>query len=158
MTFVTRIAGTAALGAAMMIGSSLSAPPTQASYIVTLMQQGTNVVASGSGSIDLTDLSIDGTGFSGAEIIPALPTGSIITGPASSTAAAFYSGYTGPASFGSGSPTTASSGDGDLWASMLLASILLAPAPTSSCHRATSRAIPCRTPRPMTTRPSPASA
>jgi hypothetical protein len=114
MTFVTRIAGTAALGAAMMIGSSLSAPPTQASYIVTLMQQGTNVVASGSGSIDLTDLSIDGTGFSGAEIIPALPTGSIITGPASSTAAAFYSGYTGPASFGSGSPTTASSGDGDL--------------------------------------------
>jgi hypothetical protein len=66
-------------------------------------QENSDVVATGSGSIDLTDLSIDGTGFITAGIIPALPTGSIITWPASSTAAAFYSGYTGPASFRSGS-------------------------------------------------------
>jgi MYXO-CTERM domain-containing protein len=114
MKFLTRIAGAAALGVAMVIGSSLSVPPAQAGYIVTLTQQGASVVASGSGSIDLADLSADSTGFASAEIDPAFPTGSIITGPASSTAAAFYTGYSGPMSFGSGRTTTANSGDGDL--------------------------------------------
>jgi hypothetical protein len=46
----------AALAAAMLIGFGLSALPAQAGYIVTLEQVGSNVVASGSGTIDLTDL------------------------------------------------------------------------------------------------------
>jgi hypothetical protein len=32
----------------MLIGSGISAPPAQAGYVVTLLQQGNNVVASGS--------------------------------------------------------------------------------------------------------------
>jgi hypothetical protein len=108
------MAGAAALSAAILFGCGLLAPPAQSGYIVTLTQQGTSVVASGSGSIDLTDLSADGTGFASAEIDPAFPTASIITGPAGSTAAAFYTGYNGPMRFGSGSTTTASSGGGDL--------------------------------------------
>jgi hypothetical protein len=48
------IKGIASLGAAMLIG--LSAPSAQAGYVVDLTQQGSNVVASGSGAIDLTGL------------------------------------------------------------------------------------------------------
>ena len=58
MTFAKQIAGGAALGAALLLG--LSAPSTQASYIVTLTQVGNNVVAAGSGSLDVTDLSSSG--------------------------------------------------------------------------------------------------
>jgi hypothetical protein len=93
MTFVTRIAGAAAISAAILFGCGLLASPAQSGYIVTLTQQGTSVVATGSGSIDVTDLSADGTGLVSAEIDLAFPTESIITGPASSTAAAFYTGY-----------------------------------------------------------------
>jgi hypothetical protein len=41
---------------AMLISSGLSAPPAQANYIVNLTEQGGNVVANGSGTLDLTDL------------------------------------------------------------------------------------------------------
>src|SRR5271170_8262860 len=114
MPFLQRIAGAATLGTTILLGSGLSAPPAQAGYIVTLVQQGDNVVASGNGPIDLTDLSADGTGFTSAGIIPAFPMGSIVTGLASSKSAAFYTGFTGPMSFGNGSPTAAGSGNGDL--------------------------------------------
>jgi len=51
MTFGKRIAGAAALSVAML-GFGLSAAPAQAAYIVTLAQAGSNVVATGSGTID----------------------------------------------------------------------------------------------------------
>jgi hypothetical protein len=52
MAFMTR---PATLGVAVLMGYGLSAPPVQASYIVTLTEQSGNVVlASGSGMIDLT--------------------------------------------------------------------------------------------------------
>jgi MYXO-CTERM domain-containing protein len=114
MTFVTRIAGAAALGAAMVIGSSLSA---QAGYVVTLEQQGPNVVANGSGSIDLTGLGSAVTGFtSPARMIPSA--GIITTGPAVlGTPFDLYAPspgvITGPTSFGSGGDTLATSGSGD---------------------------------------------
>ena len=63
MTFVKRIAGAAAVGAAMLIG--LSAPSAEAGYIVDLTQQGADVVATGSGAIDLTGLTFVNT-FSAA--------------------------------------------------------------------------------------------
>ena len=62
-----------ALGVAMLTGYGLSAAPAQAGYVVTLMQQGTDVVATGSGPIDLTGLSLFLTGGEGipfAQIIP----------------------------------------------------------------------------------------
>ena len=56
MELVNRIASAAVIGAAMLIGSSLSAPPAQAAYIVDLTQEGSNVVATGSGTLDVSDL------------------------------------------------------------------------------------------------------
>jgi hypothetical protein len=51
----------------MLIGFSLSATSAQAGYIVTLSQEGPNVVGTGSGTIDTTDLtllrSVNNTGF-----------------------------------------------------------------------------------------------
>ena len=70
------IKGIASLGAAMLIG--LYAPSAQAGYVVDLTQQGSNVVATGSGPIDLTGLTFDGTPLAGTFIYPAL--GAIVTG------------------------------------------------------------------------------
>ena len=56
MTLVKHMAGATALGVAMLIGCGLCAPPAQAGYMVTLEQVGTDVVATGSGTIDLTGL------------------------------------------------------------------------------------------------------
>jgi hypothetical protein len=50
---------------AMLIGFGPSALPAYAGYTVTIEQPGANVVASGSGSFDLTDLSFNGTASSG---------------------------------------------------------------------------------------------
>jgi hypothetical protein len=56
MKSVKRLRSAAALGLAMLIGSGLSAAPAQATYLVTVVQQGNNVVATGSGTIDLAGL------------------------------------------------------------------------------------------------------
>lgn len=112
MTIGNRIAGAAALGAAIVIGSGLSAPPAQAGYVVTLTQQGSDVVATGSGPVDLTGLAGPATGNSNNDQIrPDL--GIIITGPVPSTTIDIYGGYTGPTSFGSSAFAFASSGSGD---------------------------------------------
>jgi hypothetical protein len=98
---------------AMLIGSSLSVPSAQASYIVTLAQDGPNVVASGSGTIDLTGLSFLGNGVVSAIITPDI--GLIRTGPEPGPGSAIsaYGGFTWPLSFGSGGETVANIGSGD---------------------------------------------
>jgi hypothetical protein len=101
-----------ALGVAMLTGYGLSATPAQAGYIVTLTQQGSNVVATGSGPIDLTGLSFFRTSADIADILPANAT--ITTGRTGGTLDRYYTGFTGPASFGSGGVTFGSSGSGDL--------------------------------------------
>ena len=115
MTFVTPIAGAAALGAVMVIGSSLFAPPAQAGYIVTLTQTGTSVVASGSGSIDLTGLTFESS-TSGITIAINPSAGTMVIGPTPmmGNAGDEYFGLFGPTSFGSGGFTVASSGGGDI--------------------------------------------
>jgi hypothetical protein len=60
----------AAIGVAMLTGYGLSAPPAQAGYVVTLTQQGTDVVATGSGPIDLTGLSFIGIGGAKIGMVP----------------------------------------------------------------------------------------
>ena len=112
MTFVTRISSAAVLGAALVIVSSLYAPPAQASYIVTMTQQGTNVVATGSGTIDLSSLIFVGTG-SGDEAGVSGGLGIIVVGPVSFQPSDGYGGYSGPVSFGSLGLLTASTGSGD---------------------------------------------
>jgi hypothetical protein len=95
---------------AMLIGSSLSAPSAQAAYIVTLAQEGPNVVATGSGTLDLAALSVFATpGNASPYIDPSI--GYISTG--AETLASFYHGNTGPMSFGSGSGIFANNGSGD---------------------------------------------
>jgi len=108
MKCTNRIAGAAAI----LIG--LSAPPAQAGYIVDLTQQGSNVVASGSGAIDLTGLSFELSFSNTAFIHPS--TALIYTGPAFPDLLEVdeYTGITGPTSFGSGGTSFPSSGSGDL--------------------------------------------
>jgi len=100
---------------AIVIAWGLSVRPAQAnSYVVTLEQVGSNVVATGSGAIDLTALSFLSTaGRLLPDVFPS--SGQIITGQAN--AAHIYGGpISGPTSFGSGSgfPTAATSGSGDI--------------------------------------------
>jgi hypothetical protein len=85
--------------------------PAQAGYMVTLQQVGSNVVATGIGPIDLTGLSSQGSGIDSARMVPMAPT--ILTGPTGSDSEDFYTGLTGPTSFGSGADTNASSGSGN---------------------------------------------
>jgi hypothetical protein len=113
MTFGRRIAGVALLGMAMLIGSSLSAP-AQAGYIVTLTEQGSDVVATGSGPIDLSGLSSvlffqrGGIQPNVAEIFIASP----FAGPPAH--AQGYTGFSGPTSFGeNGNFILVSSSSGD---------------------------------------------
>jgi hypothetical protein len=105
MKFVKRILG-AAIGGTMLIG--LCAPSAEAGYVVDLTQQGSDVVASGSGEIDLTGLNFVTALPNLPQIIPV--SGFILTGNA--PARDIYSGGTGPASFGSGSTAVPSSASG----------------------------------------------
>jgi len=96
MTFVKHLIGAAALVVATLISGT-----SQAGYIVTLTQEGTTVVASGSGTIDLTDLTVKFHGGVRAEITPSL--GFILTGPTSDfTPLPAHTGFSGPSSFGPG--------------------------------------------------------
>jgi len=102
IAFVSVLAGTL----------TLSVNRAGASVIIDIKQVGSNVVATGSGTLNLTDLILDGSiGNSGA-MRPSEP--GIIEGPpSSSTILWFYLGITGPSSFGSGGGIFASSGSGD---------------------------------------------
>jgi hypothetical protein len=93
----------------MVIG--LFAPSAQAGYVVDLTQVGSDVVASGSGAIDLSGLTFLSS-FSGpsSQMVPAV--GIILTGPAPFVGDQ-YTGITGSCCFGGGGDHFASSGSGD---------------------------------------------
>ena len=112
-TSTVRIARAAALGVATLIGAGLSSPPARAAYTVTYEQEGSNVVASGLGTIDLAALSIFENASAEASMAPF--EGILDTGPTSFTLVDEYQGaITGPTSFGSGIFTAANSGSGDM--------------------------------------------
>ena len=108
MKQANRMVGASAISAVMLIG--LSAPPAQAGYVVTLEQVGGDVVATGSGAIDLTGLSLEGHSSSVAGMEQEL--GRIFTGESSSTDV--YTRITGPLAFGGGPGIGANSGSGDI--------------------------------------------
>ena len=107
--------------AAVIAGFAL---PVQAAYVVTFQEVGLDVVASGSGTIDVADLvplcfpeNPDGPGCVAApEMVPR--TATIITGTVSEgSQIQLYSGITGPTSFGSGGSGSAifpDTGSGDI--------------------------------------------
>jgi PEP-CTERM motif len=100
-----------ALGAAALGLSVGLALPVQAAYVVTLQQVGANVVATGSGAIDLTDLTLfnPSTTTATAGVVP--NRGLIVTGQISALVN-LYDGYAGPTTIGSGGVIVASSGSG----------------------------------------------
>ncbi len=91
----------------------VSIRPAQAGYTVTLQQVGTDVVATGSGAIDLNGLTFVTSGTQNPGLRPTgnVYTALIYTGPISSNVD-FYSHPAGSTSFGSGGFTYASSGSG----------------------------------------------
>ena len=96
----------------------VSIRPAQAGYTVTLQELGTDVVATGSGGIDLTGLSDPVAFLLDPGIRPSgngLTLAFIFTGPFSSSASGYGGGLAGPHNFGSGFViTSASSGGGDM--------------------------------------------
>jgi hypothetical protein len=56
MKFLKRISAAAAAGVAILIDCGLSTPSAQAGFIITLTQEGTSVVSSGSGTLVTTSL------------------------------------------------------------------------------------------------------
>jgi hypothetical protein len=70
----------------------------RAGFLITIGQVGSNVVVTGSGSIDLTGLTFDSGGIgAGAGIVA--DNGDVVVGPG---IAGDWTGFTGPASFGPG--------------------------------------------------------
>ena len=99
------------------LGIRQSAQAAQApGYTVTLRQVGPNVVATGSGAINLNGLTFSLHGGFTPEILPGAALqfgGGIITGSTSSSVDLYFQPR-GPTSFGSGGATSASSGSGDM--------------------------------------------
>lgn len=102
--------GTAALGVALVGGTSLFASPARASYIVTLTEVGSNVVAIGGGTIDTAGLRTP-NGSQTANPLVQANTGTIYTGTAGSEVDTYL--VAGPSRFGNGFENLASSSKGD---------------------------------------------
>ena len=100
-----------AFGVVMLIGGSVFASSSQAGYLVTLEQVGADVVANGSGPIDLTGLSFAGNVPAGILVDP--HDGVIVTGLTPLNLVDTFNGASGPTNFGSGGETSATDGSGD---------------------------------------------
>jgi hypothetical protein len=96
---------------AIVLAWLLSVRGAQAGYTVTLQQVGPNVVATGSGAIDLTGLTFSQSG-SFVPGISASFVSSVNTGPTSSMVDVYFKPSL-PSGFGSGGETNANSGSGD---------------------------------------------
>ena len=112
MALKKQLAGGAALVAAMAIGFGLCAPPAQAAYTITIEQVGSDVVATGSGSINFDALAVYGDELDTSLI--AASGGAIIVGPTTPTDDTYYSGVAGPITFGAGGEFLADSGGGGI--------------------------------------------
>jgi len=85
---------------------------TNAAYTVNIVQSGPNVVATGSGTQNLTALAMSGSGFAVPRIEPTLAL--VVLG--NSPSATGYVGMTGPSSFGTGPLVNPTTSVGDSWA------------------------------------------
>ena len=145
------IKGIASLGAAMLIG--LSAPSAQAGYVVDLTQQGSNVVASGSGAIDLTGLIFLRVYFPIQRTRPQR-SGLYLPGRRERAQSTLTATLLGQRISGA-DPRLLSIRVAETSSA---SSPRLKPARPYSCHMGTSPTVSCRTPRPTITRHSAASA
>ena len=96
--------------AMLMVGVGI-VRKAEAAYIVTLSQDGWNVVATGSGSLDLASLTNSGPSAEPAVLEPSF--GAIILGPTTATLVdAYFVNFGGPSSFGPGGYASPDSGSG----------------------------------------------
>jgi hypothetical protein len=95
----------------LLIGAFSISAKAQSSFIMTLEQDGSDVVGTGSGTIGLDGLSyVEDLTTTTDELIP---DGSTINFGTPASGATFYDGLTGPGSFGTGGNTSATTGSGD---------------------------------------------
>lgn len=87
----------------------LAAGSANAAYTINMFQSGPNVVATGSGTINLTGLA--GAGSGGTAAIVRAVNATMVVG--TSTTFDAYDGFAGPAAFGGGAAFTASSYSGN---------------------------------------------
>jgi hypothetical protein len=95
---------------AIAVTSLFSVQPAQA-FTMTFKQVGANVVASGTGAINLTGLTFNGT--SSFSAIGINPGAAVMLVGSTGVTVDTYTGFTGPTSFGSGGATFASMSSGD---------------------------------------------
>ena len=109
---------------AIMLAWLLSVLPSQAGYVVTLQQIGPNVVATGSGAIDLTGLSFLGHAGTMTDIEPC--NGGIFTG--TSGVPDLYRGtISGPMTFGLGGATYTNIASGPMVAMYKIGNVVVVP-------------------------------
>jgi len=110
MNIVTKRFGLAAAVTAAL--ALMTAGRVEASTVITLEQSGSNVVMTGSGSLNITGMTFDTSGLVNAGVTP----GEAGAFPGALSANVdIYLGLTGPTSFGSGGFISASSGSGGLF-------------------------------------------
>ena len=109
MTVAKQIAGAAGLVAALVFG--LSAPSAQAGYVMTLTEQGGNVVATGSGTFDLTALTFYSHNVNSLPFLT--PNQALLGIGTTNLGDDAYTGVSAPVQFGSGPGINAGGGSGD---------------------------------------------
>jgi hypothetical protein len=112
MGMLRRSGVAAAIGLGILGGAGLFAQPAHAEFIVTIVQDGSDVVVTGSGTIDLTGLTFV---RSDSFISGIWPSEAVLgIGAPGGEAVDVYTGFTGPPNFGTGGSTVPSdSGSGD---------------------------------------------
>lgn len=109
---MSRLHKSLAIAALVAAGALVTATANATPFVMTITEQGGDVVASGSGAFDLTGLVNEGASTISA--IGMQPSAASITTGALPASVDVYAGaIMGPSSFGSGSGNQASSGNGD---------------------------------------------
>lgn len=100
--------------AAIALVFAVTALNAQAAFVFTLQQVGSNVVATGAGTINIAALTLENLDSPGdsSNINPAI--GFLAAGPTSEVPIQEYAGISGPASFGTGGHTSSTTGSGNL--------------------------------------------
>ncbi len=112
MSAVSSLQAMAICGAAIL--GLATASPSHAGAVISFEEQAAGVVATGSGSLDLADLTESFAGFDGFTAESGA-NGYAVLGPVPTSfdSVTFLTGATGPASFGTGGYATATTGSGD---------------------------------------------
>ena len=107
---ISKIAVACALAA---LAPGVAATKAQATFVATMTQTGSNVVLSGSGTINTAGFVSPGYAVTGGPPGVIAPTTGFMIGVSTVQYVDYYSPFTGPSRFGTGSATNASSGSGD---------------------------------------------